>query len=117
VALCPWGHNASFILQGAQFCFLASLFFKKASGFGQSPKERHFFFAKLFSLCLRLQRKKRQTNSTNATATAKRTVEDAGPYRFVPCATSSANATFAVILSGREAPAGNLRRLFRRNRT
>ena len=33
------------------------------------------------------------------TATAKRTVEDACPYRFVLCATSSANATFAVILS------------------
>ena len=29
----------------------------------------------------------------------ERTVEDAGPYRFVPCATSSANVTFAVILS------------------
>ena len=42
----------------------------------------------------------------------ERTVEDACPYRFVLCATSSANATFAVILSGREAPAGNLRRFF-----
>jgi len=47
----------------------------------------------------------------SAMATLGRTVEDAGPYRFVPCATSSANATFAVILSGREAPAGKCRRL------
>jgi len=28
----------------------------------------------------------------------ERTVEDAGPYRFVACATSSANVTFALSL-------------------
>jgi hypothetical protein len=45
------------------FSFLIDLFFKKGRGFGQRPKKRHFFFAKLFSLCLLPQRKKRQASN------------------------------------------------------
>ena len=42
-------------------------FSKGGAGVGRGgPRKRHFFFAKLFSLCLRLQRKKRQTKSSLA---------------------------------------------------
>ena len=53
--------------------FLVELFSKSSQGVGLAPQERRFLFAKPFLLRLRLQKKRRQTNRANATATAGRT--------------------------------------------
>ena len=50
-----WGNGSS------RFSFWWSFFQKAPAGVGRrAPRTRHFFFAKLFSLCLFAQRKKRQ---------------------------------------------------------